>query len=420
MSVLMDGGRKKRKSTFYKKVAAMFGSNLAAYWPLTDGAGAATAVDLVAGRNAAASGVTFLGGTGIDGRGSAALTGSGSLAIAAAVTAALNRDQGTFLAWVRLPAAAWTDGTARYLFKFQLDSANNFFLRKQSGSNNLYVQHTGGGIAQGADMLQINQTGWFLLAASWSKPALNNRIRVLVNGTKYAEKAGSLGNLSAGGFDAAQTLLGLDVSAGSGGWSGELQHAALLSVEAAPAQLRALARSSPVRAGYIGIIGDSISAITGNWTMNIANAAGTLNNIILNHAASSQSIVSHMAAQAAACANDDADTIILQLGTNDNNAGDMGVLQAVVEAGIAALRVSNPRARLFYLNVLPKWTNPGGTTPVAADNTRGAIAAGCAARGVTCWDTFSVPWITASDTSDGTHPNASGAGKIAAQVLTRL
>lgn len=124
--------------------------------------------------------------------------------------------------------------------------------------------------------------------------------------------------------------------------------------------------------------------------------------------------------QAAAAAGDNATKIIIALGTNDNNAGDMEALQAKVESNIIALKASNPNATIYYMNVLPRWTDNTGATPVDKSNIRTAIAAACTAQGVTCWDTLSTPWITAAQTSDGLHPIAAGSQAIATQILARL
>lgn len=167
----------------------------------------------------------------------------------------------------------------------------------------------------------------------------------------------------------------------------------------------------------ISIIGDSIEDGAGTWvyypiTSYWAN--------IKDHAVSGQSIISNMDAQVVAAASDNASIIILALGTNDNNAGDMAALQAEVEENIIELKGTNPGARIYYFNVLPKWTDALGGTSVDKSNIRTAIAAACTAQSITCWDTYTTPWITAADTSDGTHPNASGKAKIVAQVLARL
>ena len=116
--------------------------------------------------------------------------------------------------------------------------------------------------------------------------------------------------------------------------------------------------------------------------------------------------------QALACASDNSDLIIMGLGTNDDNGGDMTALQAKVESNITALKSSNPNARLAYINVLPRWTDVTGATPVDKSNIRTAIASACTAQSVTCLDPYTEPWILPSDTVEGIHPNASGNTKI--------
>ena len=98
----------------------------------------------------------------------------------------------------------------------------------------------------------------------------------------------------------------------------------------------------------------------------------------------------------------------------------MATLHATAESGIAALKLSNPNATIYWMNVLPRWTDSTGVTEVAKGNIRTAIAAACTAQGVTCWDTYTVPWIEASDTSDGLHPTAAGNALINTQVQALL
>lgn len=141
---------------------------------------------------------------------------------------------------------------------------------------------------------------------------------------------------------------------------------------------------------------------------------------MLNHAASGNTIISNMDAQVAAAAGDYADVVIMALGTNDDNAGDMAALRAEVEENIAEIKASNGGANIYYMNVLPRWTNSGGGTVVAKNNIRTAISAACTAQSIICWDTFTTPWITAADTRDGTHPNDFGIAKISAEIISRL
>lgn len=166
------------------------------------------------------------------------------------------------------------------------------------------------------------------------------------------------------------------------------------------------------------ILGDSISNTYPDWPY-VFNNLTTIYRIN-NHAVAGETIVSHLAAQATAAASDNANTIIIHMGTNDDNAGNMTTLQQKVEDAITALRASNPSATIYFMNVLPRWTDTGGATPVDKSNIRTAIAAACTAQGITCWDTFTTPWITSVQTSDGLHPAEAGSRVIAAEVLSRI
>lgn len=116
-------------------------------------------------------------------------------------------------------------------------------------------------------------------------------------------------------------------------------------------------------------------------------------------------------------ATDDADIIIIALGTNDDNGGNMAAIRATMATGIDDLRVSNSRATIYWLNILPRFDGPPYEDKSIL---RPAIAAECAVKGVTCWDTFTDPWVTQAQLPDNLHPNASGHAAIAARVLALL
>jgi lysophospholipase L1-like esterase len=173
----------------------------------------------------------------------------------------------------------------------------------------------------------------------------------------------------------------------------------------------------------LSFIGDSITAdVTTGWQNWLVNMYPGLNTIT-NHAVGGSVIIhdgvhTDIDDQITATASDDADIIIIELGTNDNEGGNMTTLQLKVESSIVDLKASNARAQIFYMNVLPRWTNSGGETVVDKHLTRAAIATACAAQGITCWDTSS--WITSIDTSDGLHPTAAGYIKVAQKALSVL
>ena len=220
-------------------------------------------------------------------------------------------------------------------------------------------------------------------------------------------------------LNSSATILGaINTGAGSG-WSGSLAHALLLNRPATDPEMLALYRAvgSPQ---IITIIGDSISAPVYNslkWMEIVRDGYNSGRTSVISHAVSGQTILSHMDAQVVEAANDNADIIVFEMGTNDVTTTG---LQAEVEENIIELKASNPNATLYFMNILPRWTDETGDTEVDKSAFRTAIAAACTAQSITCWDTYSTPWITADDTTDGLHPNASGYAKIAAEVLTRI
>jgi len=161
----------------------------------------------------------------------------------------------------------------------------------------------------------------------------------------------------------------------------------------------------------VTVIGDSIAAAEDGWAY-LLDAYGNKDIYeVKNHAVSGAAILDGMDAQVVASASDNADIIILALGTNDIG-GDVGAATTEVEENIIELKTSNPNATLYYMNVLDR----------DADNEtaiRAAIVTACTNQSITCWDTDG--WIDpATDTDDGLHPNATGHAKILAEVLARI
>jgi lysophospholipase L1-like esterase len=161
-------------------------------------------------------------------------------------------------------------------------------------------------------------------------------------------------------------------------------------------------------------IGDSVLAADPNWLTKIVEISTDKNITIKNHSIRGYSIMENFDSETVEASEDDADIIFLALGTNDDNSGDMKALQEKVESNIIALKSSNPRAKIYYLNVLPRFDGVDKT------KIRNAIIAACANQSIVCWDTYTSPWITDSDTRDHVHPNAKGIAKIAAKVYLKI
>jgi lysophospholipase L1-like esterase len=167
------------------------------------------------------------------------------------------------------------------------------------------------------------------------------------------------------------------------------------------------------------VIGDSISVCTaGKWPWDFCHALyATGHTFYTGRAASGAKIITEMDGQVAAAVSDNPDLIIIAMGTNDTSPTG---IQAKVEANIDTLKSDHPGIPIYCINVLPRWTDNTGATPVDKAANRAAIAAACATKSVPCWDTFTDPWITAADTLDGLHPNDTGNTKINARLMALL
>jgi len=170
---------------------------------------------------------------------------------------------------------------------------------------------------------------------------------------------------------------------------------------------------------WIAALGDSIT-VGGEWLAPVSQSVklsdGT-NYTNWNVAGSGQGINGQMAIQAGKIYK--SDIIFIFLGTNDGNLGSAAMI-AKIEAGITTLKTNNPGATIYYINILPRWTDNTGSVEVDRSVTRAAIVTACTNQSITCWDTYTTPWITVGDTVDGLHPNAGGYTKIANEIISRL
>ena len=247
----------------------------------------------------------------------------------------------------------------------------------------------------------------------------NDECKTYMNGQQFDATGTGLGTW-AGALAAANTVIGANDSSGSSGqWKGNLAHVSILDKAMTLEEVHKVARYG-LGLRFVTVLGDSISVTTGTWAPLLD--AETYYEVVSRAVggAKIETSTNSLAVQATAAANDAADIIIIHMGTNDDNAGDMGALQTIVEDTIIALKASNPTATIYYMNVLPRWITPSGAVEVDKANIRAAVAAACTAQSVTCWDTYTVRWIEPADTADGLHPSAGGYAKILAQVLARM
>jgi YD repeat-containing protein len=280
----------------------------------------------------------------------------------AGLASGFNGDEGTIIMQLKVEKEEWIDGNTAYYLSLSADPNNNIALYK-SANNQLEFAYTAGGKRVSATINDIATDHWVTYTITWSKS--QDRFYSYVAGeliypaqTGLGDWAGELttaefaGNLNSGGNFAKSSISSV----------------VILNREATAGEIReysAIFGATKV----LSVLGDSISRVymSSPWSLQAIFAYDGGNKITLkSHAKSGYSILPYedptavMDTLTIAAATDDADFIILALGTVDDNDDDMNALQEEVEENIAELKLSNPRARLYYMNVLPIWTDESG------------------------------------------------------------
>jgi hypothetical protein len=405
---------------YWQKILRLYGSSLIAYYPLWENAGT-VAYDKSSYKNNGVYqiGSVLNGGISPNMKQSLSIPGVGGVNLYSAGLASLFNGQGGAIALdFRISSIdILTNGATKCLFYLRADAQNYISLTIPPTANVITPIYLAGNTYKSANCYFQN-TGYVRALLSYSKA--NDNATLFLNGAPVWTTSGV--GTWVGALSSSYAKIG-QIEVNSAFFSGLVSDVIILNRPVTTAEARADANLSLSRPITISYIGDSIAdaspgfAYMVSWQYN----NGRANRI--SHAVPGAGVTataSNFATQVTAAALDDADIIIIELGTNDDNAGNMTTLQATVETGINNLQINNPRAKIYYLNVLPKWTDSGGGTLVNKGNIRTAIATACASKGITCWDTYTTPWITAADTADGTHPTAAGHAKIATQVLALL
>lgn len=409
------GSRRRTAPTleYHQMLQQTFGSSIIAYWPMDETSGT-TAFDKSGnGRNGTYRNITLNNIMSPNGRPCPLFSSSDVNIFSSAYNTAFNKSEGAVGGFAKVSSGFWTDGLFHYLDYAYASPTNTIYLRKQSTNYQLAASYTAGGVTE-APLCYMNNSDWFHWMIGWSKSA--EIVKLWINGVLVATSS-TLGTWS-GAFTTAY-LGGYNGSQFT--WSGNMSD--IVTINRMPTDAEALvtatARETPKK---ITVLGDSISDLLGfRWHGALATAGYNSGWCAARSwGVASQTILSHMATQVVNAANDDADIIIIELGTNDNNAGNMATLQAIVEQGIIDLKASNPRATIYYMNVLPRYADASLTVEGDKSNIRSMIVAACAAQNITCWDTRTDPWLYSGLYLDGVHPNDAGCIHIAEQVAARL
>jgi hypothetical protein len=403
-------------SVYSQRIIQIIGESFLSYYLLDETSGT-NVIDIKNGRNGTSSGLALANVQSPNNK-PCPLFATSSITLPAAFKNAFTGAEGAIGGFAKVTdAGVWEDATARYLAYISADANNNLLAgRETTALNNTFQFLYKAGGTQENTPYYMNNSGWFHWMLSWSKA--NERMIGWINGARASVSL----NLGTWAGTPATALLGHN--GGTLRWHGWMSDVFSMNREPTDAEARQLSTAF-IRPLRISILGDSISTPAPglltyqNHLANLGYNGGWVG--IINHAANGATIAANLAGQVTAAASDNADKIIIHAGTNDNNAGDMGALQTIVQTAIDNLRISNPSAAIYFMNVLPRWTDIGGGTPVDKGNIRTAIAAACTAKNIPCWDTFTSPLIAAANTGDGLHPTAAiQLSKVAPFVFARL
>jgi lysophospholipase L1-like esterase len=399
---------------YYQQVKNYFGSSIYAYWLENEASG--TVVQDISGNGLNAA---YLKSPTL----AAILAPSGHLApvfssqcispFSAGLAAGFPYAEGAIAGFRKIDnVSGWSDSSTRImsLYSRGIDGANDVKVYKTAAANTLqFIMHTGGSAKYIA--ATVNPTdAFFHFVASWNIAA--NRLTFWYNFAQSTQAVTGTFGAWAGALTTDRTYLG-SLNNAIQYWNGGMSDDMVFSRELTQVDVNQLKVPSITK---IAVIGDSIAATAAGWVTLLGNQYNNGANGIQNRAVGGSTILHNgtypdMADQVTAAVNDDADVILVELGTNDLDTTD--ALRAEYQAQLNALKASNPSARIFGLGIFPR-TNMTG---VAAKNA--CILTACTNAGITYWDTTG--WIdAATETTDGTHPTAGGHAKIATEVLARL
>ncbi len=405
------GGR-----AYYSKIRSLFGSALISYLPFDDPSGSTARDASNQSRTGALGGATppTFGAAGI-GDGKTAVSVPAATAFinwySAGLAAAFDPDEGTFMCWGKVSGVAvWSSASTQYMVALMADASNQVrILHPGTWNDSLsHLPHRPAGPAVPTSSPWPRPSG-FTWAGRGQLPAAIRACTTTACRSHPIKPRPECGQAhSPTPKPASEPTTPPPPRRGPAAWRTPY----CLTARAQP-QKSTPSTPWPPTPNACAVLGDSIPASGSSvvrWTNYLPDQWNGGRVSLFNHAVAAHSIMANMDAQTVAAASDNADVIIVALGTND---ADNPAINAEYEENLNELKASNPRAMIYAMGILDK-TVAGDRVAV---NVR--IAAAAAAAGCTYWDTTG--WIVpATDTSDGLHPNAAGVAKIVTQILALL
>jgi hypothetical protein len=141
----------------------------------------------------------------------------------AALNTALNRSKGSLEVVLKIPSAAWTDGTQRFAALFFVNGSNFIAISEAAGNNTLLVQYAGGGVTKQVGV-STSTTAIFHVVITWD--TVEDEMKVYIDGVQSGATQTGM-TIMAGNLSATQTVIGALNTTPNNSFSGSIAHVVL-------------------------------------------------------------------------------------------------------------------------------------------------------------------------------------------------
>jgi hypothetical protein len=232
---------------YFRRVKALGGGNLKAYWRMQEQTGT-TASD-ASGNGLTATyrrtGSTLIGvslaNLGIGDRYySAHFDGTGYLNIyTAGLNSAFNGAEGTISIFAKVDSGIWTDGLVRRIFYIGVDGNNSIEIQRPVDNNAIRFLYKAGGTTKSQYQFSLYTLDWLHLTLTWSKA--NDRVTAYVNGVAVGAALTGLGTW-AGSLNSGNCMIGSVDATPTNPFIGTLAHATVFNRELSATEVDSLSR----------------------------------------------------------------------------------------------------------------------------------------------------------------------------------
>lgn len=236
MMMLMGG----KSRAYTDKILGTQPANMIAYWPLI---GNANDISGHGFNGVAHANVTWTAGGGVDGNTCATFAGNALInCFSAGLAAAVNGQEGSMAAWVKVSAAEdWADAAWRSVVSLLRTSSNNSVaIAKTSTANRMGCYYTANAVGDAALKSDAGpSTAWIHYGMTWSLTA--DKVIYYFNGTAF-ETDTDLGTFV---NPITLFLIGANDLAVGQPWKGSIQHVPIWDTPLSGDQMASLAVTTP-------------------------------------------------------------------------------------------------------------------------------------------------------------------------------